>query len=130
MADTIDRIAKSNALMPLSVDNMTERYKTDNGIYVFPSPSFWTIEKNLFYLLRHSVEKNFESQYIMRPEYMSYDEYGTVLLAPLLMIINNVASIEEFELSTVIVPKLDAIIEIASDRVASKDVKDMTEISW
>jgi hypothetical protein len=49
----------------------------------------------------------------MRPDYLSYDEYGTVTLWPLLLFINNVSSIEEFTLPSVIIPTYASILQIS-----------------
>ena len=35
----------------------------------------------------------------MKPDYLSYDEYGTVQLAQLLMYVNGVSSLEDFDLT-------------------------------
>ena len=125
--DTIEQVSKRNTNLPFSVDFMGKRYKTSTGYFTFTSPSLWSLEKNLYYLLRYSTKKNFESKYIMRPDYLSYDEYNTVVLAQLLMYVNGVVSIEEFDLNDVIVPKLSAIIKITEDNFKQKDLE---EVDW
>ncbi len=125
--DTIEQVSKRNKKLPLNIDFMGERYKTTTGYFTFTSPSLWSLEKNLFYLLRHSTKKDFESKYIMRPDYLSYDEYNTVVLAPLLMYVNNVVSIEEFDLNEVVVPQLSAIIKITEDNFAQNNLE---EVDW
>ncbi len=127
---TIDKDAKQNSLLTINIDYMTERYKTESNIYVFPSPSMWVIEKNLFYLLKNSVEEDFNLKYKMKPEYLSYDKYGTVVLSHLLMYINGVQSIEEFDLTKVIIPKMNAIINICGDKFSEKDISELTNITW
>jgi hypothetical protein len=125
--DTIDQISKRNKDLPIDIDFMGDRYKTTNGYFTFTSPSLWALEKNLFYLLRHSEKRDFESKYIMRPDYLSWDEYNTVVLAPLLMYVNGVMSIEEFSLNEVIIPKFSAIIKVTEDKF-SKTASE--EIDW
>ena len=58
----------------------------------------------------------------MRPDYMSYDEYGTVALAHLLMYVNSVFCIEEFDLSTVILPSMESIIDICKDKYPNVNI--------
>jgi len=127
---TIDKEAKQRIRHPLELDNMAERLKTSSGYYTFTSPSLWVIEKHLFYLLKNSVQKDFDPKYIMRPDYLSFDEYGTVTLAPVLMFVNNVLTIEEFDLVKVVVPTLQSIVDIARDKYPEQDVSEMTEVGW
>ena len=101
-----------------------------NGVYTFTSPAMWTIEKNLFYLLKNSKEVDFEPKYKMRPDYLSFDEYGTVVLAHLLMYVNYIYCLEDFDLNTVIIPSFQAIVDIASDKFRKKSVEEMTEVDW
>lgn len=127
---TIDEEAKRQRNLPISLDRMGETYRTENGYFVFPSPSFWLIEKNLFFLSANSTRKTFESKYIMRPDYLSYDEYETVVLAPLLMYVNGVFSIEDFNLNQVIIPKLSYIIEMLNDKFPELTADDLEVIEW
>ena len=66
---TIDKESKQRRLLPIDADHMSPRYKTENGYFSFPSPSLWTLEKNLFYLLRNSKQIIFDRRYKMRPDY-------------------------------------------------------------
>ena len=127
---TIDVESRERAVSSIDFDKMTERYKTRDGVFTFSSPSLWVIEKNLFYLLRESKEVPFNMKYAMRPAYLSYDEYGTPALAQLLMYINNVPCTEDFVLNTVVIPSLDAIVNIARDRIVSRDTEDFAIIDW
>jgi hypothetical protein len=128
--------ANQNAALPITVDFMTERYVTDTDIFTFPSPGIWTIEKNMFYLIRNSTKKPFESQYIMRPDYLCIDEYGNgtdsqfAVLAPLIMRVNNVFSYEDFNLNEVIVPDFSAIVEMLGDKFGHKDPEDLVSVNW
>jgi len=130
MAFTIDAESKQNINMPIDLSKMAPMYKCENGLFVFPSPSLWTIEKNLYFLMRNSIKKTFESKYKMRPDYLSYDEYNTVVLAPLLMRVNGVFAIEEFNLNEVIIPELSYIIEILSDQAKDKSINELDTVNW
>ena len=127
---TIDIESKQRRRNPTDIDNMAERYKTDSTYYTFTSPDLWTIEKNLFYLLRFSTQKQFDSKYKMRPDYLSYDEYGTAQMAQLLMYVNGVSCLENFSLVTVVVPSYSAIVEITKDKFQKKTADNLTSIDW
>ena len=128
--ETIDEESRKNIKAPFLLDNFSDRYKTLNDIYTFTSPEMWTIEKNLFYLLKNSKKIPFEAKYKMKPDYLSYDEYGTTILAPLIMFINNVVSMEEFDLEYVIVPLKEAVVDICKDKFPKKTVEEMTAINF
>jgi len=127
---TIDHEAKQRARHPIEIDNMADRYKTSSGSFIFTAPTLWVIEKNLFHLLKNSSRKHFDPKYDMRPDYLSYDEYGTVTLNQLLMFVNGVYCLEDFSLQTVIVPTFQTIIEITQDKFTTKDVDKMSEVNW
>lgn len=131
MAQTIDNEARQRIRMPFDVDNFANRYQTSNGLITFPSPSLWTIEKNLFYLLKNSIEVNLEPKYKMKPWLLSYDQYGTVILEPLLMYVNGIPCVEDFDMDTVVLPKLNAIIEICQDKFSKiSNVDSLEKIEW
>ena len=127
---TIDSEAKKNKLMPTSLDYMGVSYKNVKGNVSFPSPLFWLLEKHLFFLAANSTKKKFELKYTMRPDYLSYDEYNTVILAPLLMYVNGVFCIEEFNLNEVIVPKLSYISDILIDKFPELSHDDLEVVNW
>ena len=127
---TIDLEAKKNKLMPTSLDYMGVSYRNVKGNVRFPSPAFWMLEKHLFFLAANSTKKKFEPKYIMRPDYLSYDEYNTVILAPLLMYVNGVFCLEEFNLNEVIIPKLSYISEILVDKFPELSTDDLEVVNW
>lgn len=127
---TIDQEASKNKLMPTSLDHMGVSYKNIKGDVTFPSPLFWLLEKHLFFLRANSSKKKFELKYTMRPDYLSYDEYGTVVLAPLIMYVNGVFCVEEFNLNEVIVPKLTYISDILIDKFPELSTDDLEAVNW
>jgi hypothetical protein len=127
---TIDQEARQFKNLAIDIDKMSDRYRTENGYFTFSSPTFWTIEKNLFYLLRNSRRENFNQKYIMRPDYASFDEYGTVVLDKLLMFVNSVMCVEEFNLDTIVFPSFSSIIDICQDNFPQKDPDDLIEVDW
>ena len=127
---TIDEESKQRKKSVINIDNYGTRYKTTSGIYTFTSPSLWVMEKHLFYLLRNAKQVTFEQQYKMRPDFLSYDEYGTVVLAQLLMYVNGVFCIEEFDLDKVVIPEFQTIVEITKDKFPKKATKDLESVDW
>jgi len=130
MAVTIDQESIQRSRLAIDINFCGDRYKTSNGIFTFPAPSLETIDQNLYYLLKNAIQKPFDRKYIMRPDYLSFDEYGTVSLAQLLMYVNAVPSIEHFDLQAVIIPSLSAIVEMLKDKYPTKDPDDLIEVNW
>lgn len=131
MSETIDSEARTRSQMPLDLDNMAQRYQTENTLYTFTSPSLWTIEKNLFYLLKHSYEISLNTKYFKKPWLLAYDQYGTVTLEYLLMYINGVFSAEEFDIPIVILPTMSAIVEICKDKYTKiSDPTTLEKVIW
>lgn len=127
---TIDNEAKRNKRLPINIDRFSRTYKTENNLYVIKAPDFPVLDKHLYYLLVNSEEKKFDKKYRYKPSYLSYDEYGTVILEFLLMYVNNVMCIEDFDLKTVVVPDFSAIKEVCKDKISQEDVEDLQSISW
>ena len=127
---TIDQEARQFKNLAIDIDKMSDRYRTENGYFTFSSPTLWTIEKNLFYLLRNSRRENFNQKYIMRPDYASFDEYGTVVLDKLLMFVNSVVCVENFNLDTIVYPSFSSIVDICQDNFPQKDPDDLIEVDW
>ncbi len=127
---TIDQESTKRSLHPLNLDNMSERYITDNGLYVFTSPFFWTLEKNYFYLLANSKKVPLQQKYRCRPDYLSKDEYDTVILAPVLMYVNSCFTREDFIMDNVMVPTITAIIDVANDKYPLVNPSEMTHVDW
>lgn len=126
----IDDEVKHRIKQPIDLDNMAERFITSDGSFVFTSPALSVYEKNRFYLLKNSVRKPFNPKYFMRPDYLAFDEYGTVSLSTLIMYINGVFCIEEFELANVIIPSFNAVIEIIGDKFPELDNSKLQKVDW
>jgi len=133
MALTVDNEATSRARQSIDFEKQSDRLKTDNNYFTFPDPNLETIEKYLFYLLKNSEEVDFDgSRYTYRPDYVSYDFYGTSSLDKLLMFVNGIRTVEDFiGLKTIVVPSLDAITFMLKDNFdPSKDVEDLESVGW
>jgi len=130
MPFTIDNEAKQFARSPLDISKMGPQYKTSNDLFSFPSPTLATIEKYLFFLLRNSTFEKFEPKYKYRPDYLSFDKYGVVILGQLLMYVNGVFSAEDFDLQEVIIPSMQAIITMNQDNFPKIPPEDQVEVNW
>ena len=127
---TIDGEARQRTNLSYDPDFMGDRYRTENAIYNFPSPSLWTIERNLFYLLKNSTEITLLRKYYYRPDYLSFDTYNTVALWYLLLYVNQVACIEDFTIDTIVLPTLSAVVNICQDKFPERDRTDLQRIKW
>ena len=130
MPELISTEATQNLQSPLDIEKFGERFKTENDYFTFPDPNLLTLDKNLYYLLRHSEEVKFEGKYRYRPDYLSYDYYGTTILWEMLLYVNNVFSIEDFDLDTVVIPSLEAVTFVIQDSFQIPDPQDLDSIEW
>jgi len=128
---TIDKESENFRRMPIDFERMGRRFKTDNLLYTFPDPNLQTLEENLYFLLRNSTELVFKPRYNFKPEYLSFDVYGTPALAPIIMFVNNIGSVEQFSnLPKIVIPSLDAITRVLSDIFPAEDINELESISW
>lgn len=129
---TIDQESTRRSKHPLNLDNMSQRYHTTSNLYTFSSPGLLTLEKNLFYLLRNSKKIQFEQKYNFKPDYLSFDQYGTIILGYLLMYVNSVPSVEDFVLNDIMIPSLDSITKITKDRHLNtkKIINETDTVDW
>ena len=131
MPELINNEAIQNLQSPLDIEKFGPRWKTENDLFTFPDPNLLTLDKNLYYLLRHSEEVEFEGQYAYRPDYLSFDYYGTVILWEMLLYVNNIFSVEDFvQLSTVVIPSLDAVNFVIQDSFQIPEPDELESIDW
>lgn len=127
---TIENEAKQNRSLILDLDKWRYRCTTQNKLIIFPHPEIYTLEKNLYFLLRNSIKKDFQSKYRMKPSYLSKDEYGTTVLDKMLMYVNNCFCLEDFDFEKVYVPSLSAVLEICQDKVRDMRPSDLIVVDW
>lgn len=128
-----------NILIPTDLDNLRLRYKetlmTEEGIpdleVIYPSPEIYALDKNFFTLLYNSQKVSFKPRWQQRPDYVSYDYYGTTIYWPVILYINRKDSIEDFQnIDYIYVPSEDYIYRLASDRVIdTEDLNVVEELS-
>jgi len=130
---TIDVESWNQLKSPLDLDRKCD-YLTCPGNEEkinFPDPSLSVINDNIFFILKNSVEKPFEKKYSMKPSYLSYDEYGNNSLGEILMYVNNIYCVEDFDMPSVIIPKLSALVKICTFNFSNIEFrKGLKEINW
>lgn len=130
MIVTIDNESRSRIKLSVDLDFSADRFKTSNLLFTFPAPVLETIDKNLFFLLKNSKQKDLDKKYNYRPDYLSYDEYGTVVLAHFLMYVNGVFSLEDFINLKIVIPSKSAIMDILKDKFPERSVDELSEVNW
>jgi hypothetical protein len=90
------------------------------------------LEQNRYFLLSNSTQEQMKSRYLYRPDYVSYDEYGTTAFDFLILYINNIFSAAEFDLEYYVLPSKTAVNELVlmnainyPDREQIKDISVM-----
>jgi hypothetical protein len=130
----IDDEARKNVKIRTDCDNFRSRYmEQQDGVTVkFIAPLFTILEKNRFYLLKNSVKKILPSKFYRRPDYMSKKEYGTTTLWYVLMYINDIPCIEEFNRHEILVPNYMTVLELVRDIVGDDfiNLSDLTRTTY
>lgn len=124
--------ASRNSKLATDLDNFRNRYSdvdSVNGIQVtFPAFDILTFEKNLFIMLNNCEKIKFKNRWYMRPDYTSYDMYGTVIYWNLIMYLNNVYTIEEFvDFDTILIPPYSTVFKLFNDRQVDKKILPLQE---
>ena len=131
MTLTIDNEAAQAIRSPLDWERTGQRFKTDDDLFTIPDPNRFTVDQNLFFLLKNATEVPFEQQYNYRPDYVSHDYYGTTVLGNLILYVNNIPSIEDFiNLDILLIPAFDAVITMLRDNFPELNPDDLESISW
>lgn len=133
MALSVNGEATTRTRQSIDFEKQSNRLKTDNDYFTFPDPNLETLEKYVFYLLKNSEEVEFDgSRYTYRPDYVSYDFYGTPSLDKVIMFVNGITTVENFiGLTTIVVPSLEAITYMLKDNFdPGKDVEDLESVGW
>lgn len=115
MAD-IGYEARMQSILSSDCDNFRNKYQTNevelsgNVINIsLVSPCLTILDKYRFYILENSAKKRLERKYFYRPDYLSYDEYGTTNWWYLILYINDIPTLQEFTREDILVPNFDCI---------------------
>jgi len=129
MLNKIDEESRYRKRLRTDLDKFRYTYQTqevdqESGTNVtinFVSPSMFVYDHFRFFLLKNSVLKNFDTKHSFRPDYLSYDEYGTTTLWTLILYLNNIPNIEEFyNINKLYIPTMDSIYRVADDIITAK----------
>lgn len=128
--ETINSESYQNSNLVTDLDNFRGRnLETDreSGLSVlYPSCEIYAYEQNLFRLIAESRLVRFKPKWTMRPDYASFDMYGSVIHWPLLLFVNDVYSLEDFKnLYEILVPPISLIAEMIRDRVPRTEISQL-----
>lgn len=135
--ETIKTESQRNGQLPTDMDAMRSRYLLEDKIYEteeydktidlsvkLPAFEIFALEKNRFKLLVNSITTRFINKWTYRPDYASYDLYGSVMYWYIILFINGIDAIEYFaDLDTIIIPDIIAIRSLASDRISERRIE-------
>jgi len=125
---TIKNDAKQKSSKIHSLDNFRSRYveidwETGRSV-IFPACEIYAYEKHFFRLLSESKKETFKPRWEKRPDYASFDMYGTETYWTLLLFVNNIYSIEDFiDLDFIFVPPINLVNSIIDDRVKETEIE-------
>jgi len=122
MAETIDVESGKAVQLVTDLDKQRRKYIVQNGDakVQFIAPYIFNYERYFFYLLRNSSYVNLDKKYHYRPDYLSYDQYGTTTLWSLILFVNTIQCIEDFDIPVIYIPSYSSILTI------SKNNQDLT----
>jgi len=132
MGESIRSEAKSNAQMALDLDSFRTRYRDhDSDLQlevIFPSGEVFAYEKNLFILHSRATKVPWNTEWRQRPDYVSWDYYGTTIFWHLILFVNGVSSLEDFDnLDGVLIPPYNVISDISRDRIPLSEKNELVE---
>lgn len=133
-AAKIDDESKSLSILSSDLDYYRRRYfireqGVNETIMVnFVSPYIICFEEYRFFLLKNSITQHLPAKYHYRPDYLSYDTYGTTNLWSLLLYINNIPCIEEFDKDDVVIPSKFSVQSIATDTVKRNPSQEIVQL--
>lgn len=131
MALTIESESKQLSKLPTDIDRFRRKYIIKDGEVTVKlvSPIISGYEKNYYFLLKNSRYEPLRRRYIKRPDYLSKDEYGTIALWPILLFVNDVPCIENFDQENIYIPNYSAILDIIKFRESNLPEIDIEE-AW
>ena len=101
--------------------SMKEISEDEEILIHFVAPKLICFEDYRFFLYQNSRTENLKPSFYFRPDYLSYEEYNTTNLWALLMFINDIPTIEQFNKSEILIPSKASITKISKD-IVKRDI--------
>ncbi len=89
----------------------------------FVAPKLFLFEEFRFTLLKNSVTKPLTPLRYYRPDYVSYEEYGTINLWAMLLFINDIPTIEDFDVEHIKIPSKSSIMKLTNAATSRKTLE-------
>jgi hypothetical protein len=131
----IDDEARNLSQQANDIDNFRKIYSTsetstDEEILIqFVAPKIQAFEDYRFCLLQNSNLQPLSPGRYYRPDYVSYDNYGTPNLWALILFINNIPTIEDFITENILIPTKKIISTISLDILERNRLKKLIPLS-
>lgn len=93
-----------------------------SGNFLFSSPYIKPLVKGYNTLIYNSTTIPMTERYMYRPDYVSYDYYNTCNLWYVILYVNDVQSITQFNIRNIIVPNLSIINTLYSQNKVNTNV--------
>jgi len=108
-----DDLSKEGKVLSNVIQDITNyRYKYIIEHMAFDSQKISVFQDYYPYLKVNSDYKPLDAKYKYKPDYLSYDEYGTYKFWELILFMNDCYVSEDFDMQYVYVPKYEAIYEL------------------
>jgi len=135
-AITIDKEADLLSRVYSDLDNYRRFYTMpeyneetrENILIQFVAPKLFLFEEYRFTLLKESKTKPLLVDRYYRPDYVSYDEYGTINLWAMLLFINDIPTIEDFAVENIKVPSKQAIMRLTNAATERQTLKEIVKL--
>jgi len=108
--------------------SMNEVDEEESFLIQFVAPKQYLWEEYRFYLLQESITKPLKPELYYRPDYVSYYEYGSINLWSLLLFINDIPTIEDFNVDNIKVPSKLSIMNLANRAAERKTLKEIVAL--
>jgi hypothetical protein len=107
---------------------MNETNSEEEIFIQFVAPKLFLFEEHRFALLQNSETKELEPDFYYRPDYLSYEEYGTTNWWPMLLFINDIPTIEDFNVPNVKIPNKDMISRLIDSAASRKTLQEIVPL--
>lgn len=116
---------KSNKRELIQQPNYRKKYNFTQYNLSVPSPVFSVLEKNKGYLLETADRKDLDSKYHGRPDLFCYDVYQDPGLYFVLLFVNDMFSMIDFSVDTIMVPTAARMMTVLRETEARNTFADI-----